>query len=420
MYKSILLKFAFVACFSCAIAALVSAQTVTTLIDLDASSGTDPFAGLVQGIDGNFYGTTSRGGANDNCTGGCGTVFRITPEGTLTTLHSFDGTDGSSTQAGLIQASNGNFYGTTYGGGGNDLSACNIDGYVGCGTVFEITPTGTLTTLHSFDVTDGRSPAGTLVQASNGDLYGTTAFGGAHDDGTVFRVTTGGVLTTLHSFRGADGFLPMGALVRATDGSLYGTTAYGGSSKACAGGCGTVFKITLAGKLTTLHSFDGTDGDGPLGALLQATNGEFYGGTNFGGTGAGCQGNCGTVFEITPTGKLRTLYSFDAAQGATGPWGGLVQGTDGNFYGTTQSNMIFKITPKGSLTTLFTFNFTNGFEPLDGLVQGTDGQFYGTTYQGGADYFGTVFTLSVGLKAFVKTQPTSGAVGAGVVILGNT
>jgi uncharacterized repeat protein (TIGR03803 family) len=195
MHKSILLKFAFIACFSFAIAAMASAQTVTTLIDLDASSGTDPFAGLVQGIDGNFYGTTSRGGANDTCTGGCGTVFRITPEGTLTTLHSFDGTDGSSTQAGLVQASNGNFYGTTYGGGANDLSACNVDGYVGCGTVFEITPAGTLTTLHSFDVTDGYSPAGTLVQASNGDLYGTTAFGGSHDDGTVFRLTTGGVLT---------------------------------------------------------------------------------------------------------------------------------------------------------------------------------------------------------------------------------
>jgi uncharacterized repeat protein (TIGR03803 family) len=387
-------------------AAAATAQTVTTLLNFDITNGGDPFAGLIQAADGNFYGVTAIGGTGTDCTNGCGTVFQITTAGTLTTLHSFQGTDGSGSQGGLIQATNGVLYGTTYAGGTN-----------GDGTVFSITTAGALTTLHNFSGTDGRAPASTLVQATNGDIYGTTNFGGSDDDGTIFKINPGGTLTTVHSFEDTDGFLPIGALIEAIDGNLYGTTMYGGSSKACLGGCGTVFKFSLSGTLTTLHSFDDADGNNPISGLIQANDGIFYGTTNFGGSGAGCQTACGTIFRITPGGKLTSLYNF--AGFPYGAYGGLVLGTDGNIYGTTQASTVFSMTPAGALTTLFTFDFYDGFEPLAPMIQGTDGNFYGTTYQGAEYFYGNVFVLSVGLGPFVKTNPTSGKVGTGVTILGS-
>ncbi len=396
------LRMAGVVAVVCAAAAIVSAQTVTTLVSFVITNGADPFTGLVQGTDGNFYGTTQEGGASSNCSNGCGTIFKITPTGTLTTLHSFAGTDGSGSEGGLMLATDGNFYGTTYAGAAN-----------GDGTIFRITPAGTLTTLHTFSGSDGRNPASAMVQGTDGNFYGTTNFGGTRDDGTVFKMTAAGALTTLHSFDHKDGFIPNGGLVQATSGNFYGTTIYGGT-----GNYGTVFKMTAAGTLTTLHSFDDTDGNGPLGGLVQGTDGNFYGATNFGGNNPNCQTSCGTIFKITASGKLTTLYDFDTTQGPYGPFCALIQGTDGNFYGTTQANIVFQITPAGVLTPLFTFDFSDGFEPLDALVQGTDGNFYGTTYQGASGY-GTVFSLSMGLGPFVETNPSSGKVGSKVILLGN-
>jgi uncharacterized repeat protein (TIGR03803 family) len=292
--------------------------------------------------------TGRRGGGN-----GDGTVFKITTSGTLTTLHSFDGTDGAWPYAGLVQATNGNLYGTALAGGAH-----------GYGTVFKITTSGTLTTLHSFDRTDGANPEAGLVQATDGNLYGTAVAGGANGDGTVFKITTSGTLTTLHSFDVTDGAVPYAGLIQATDGNLYGTTYAGGANN----GYGTVFKITTSGTLTTLHSFDATDGAGPYAGLVQATNGDLYGTTEYGGS----NGGFGTVFKITPSGTLTTLHSFDA---------------------------------------------TDGAGPYAGLVQATNGDFYGTTFEGGSD-FGTVFSLSMGLKAFLEIQSTSGKEGAKVGILG--
>lgn len=402
--------------FAICAAAVTSAQTVTTLAIFDITNGADPFAGLVQGADGDFYGTTAIGGSSVNCTNGCGTIYKITSAGTLTTLHSFDGTDGSSMESGLVLAADGNFYGTAYAGGTMGGTACNFDGYVGCGTVFKITPSGVLTTLYNFcsqaNCADGNNPASSLVQASNGDFYGTTNFGGANKEGTIFKITPAGVLTTLHSFNQTDGFIPNGALVQASNGDFYGTTIYGGNNE-CLGGCGTIFKVTATGALVSLHSFTGLDGIAPLAGLALANDRNFYGTTNFGGSFNG-----GTVFKMSPAGNLASLYSFD--EGSYGPYGGLVQGTDGNFYGTTQgSNTVFQITPAGVLTTLFTFNYLDGYEPLDTPVQGTDGNFYATTYQGG-DNYGTVFSLTMGLSPFVETNPTTGAVGQRVAILGNS
>src|ERR1035438_1763288 len=208
------------------------AQTLTTLASFAGTNGSTPVAGLVQASDGNLYGTTSVGGTSND-----GTVFRITPGGTLTTLYSFTGADGENPQAGLIQASDGNLYGTTESGGTIILLGKPLT-FI-WGTVFRITPGGTETTLYSFTGgADGGSPQAGLIQASDGNLYGTTASGGAGPRGTVFSITPGGTLTTLYSFYGNSG--PQGALIQASDGNFYGTTSGGGTS-----GGGTVFRITL-------------------------------------------------------------------------------------------------------------------------------------------------------------------------------
>jgi uncharacterized repeat protein (TIGR03803 family) len=445
-----------IVCLILAAAAMASAAqdgqpstNSATFISLLSFSGTDgkaPTASLVQGFDGNLYGTTSDGGASN-----LGTVFKLTLGGTLTTLHSFDGTDGAAPHAGLVQGTEGNFYRTTVNGGANNAPACAVGNIVGCGTVFKITPGGTLTTLHSFDGTDGGWPTAALVQATNGNFYVTTLARGKDFPvvgyGTVFAITVGGTLTTLHSFDSTDGAYPYGGLVQATDGNFYGTTEFGGANNvaACAAGglvgCGTVFKITLGGTLTTLHSFDGTDGGWPTAALVQATDGNLYGTTSAGGKRFPVAGY-GTVFAMTVGGTLTSLYSFcpesGCADGAA-PHGGLVQATDGNFYGTTEfgggndfcsdgdsevgCGTVFKITPGAALTTPYSFcsktSCADGQWPLAGLVQGTNGKFYGTTSAGGANGGGTVFSLDVGLGPFVETLPTSGGVGAAVIILGN-
>src|SRR5580692_11428075 len=325
---------------------------------------------------------------------------------TFTTLHSFDGTDGRFPEEGMVQATNGNLYGMTEGDGAN-----------GDGTVFKITPSGTLTTLHSFDGTDGAGPPGGPIQATDGNFYGTKYLGGANDSGTVFKMTPGGTLTTLYSFCSrsncSDGFSPSAPLVQATDGNLYGTTQMGGAS-----GSGTVFKMTLSGKLTTLQSFGGIEGEYCGAGLVQATDGNFYGTVEQGGANGD-----GTVFKITPSGKLTTLHSFHGADGEN-PSAGLIQATDGNLYGTTLNGgtngdgTVFKITLSGKLTTLHNFDGADGSETFAGLVQATDGDLYGAPEEGGANGDGTIFRLSVGLGPFVETQPTSGTVGAAVKILG--
>jgi uncharacterized repeat protein (TIGR03803 family) len=383
---SALSKMARVVCVFCVAAAIAApAQTFTTLVNFDWTNGAAPWGPLVQGKDGNFYGTTVAGGINSR-----GTVFRVTARGKLSVLYNFcsqtDCADGAGPYAGLVQAANGTFYGTTSAGGGSN--AC--EPYQGCGTVFEITSDGKLTTLHSFDGTDGSGP-NELVQASNGDFYGTTGGGGT------------------------------------------------GSGLSCQG-CGTVFKITPSGTLTSLHSFDYTDGSGPN-ELVETSNGNFYGTTVYGG--ADDQGNCtdiggcGTVFEISPSGTLTSLHSFDYTDGVN-PEAALVQAANGNFYGTASveggptANLhgtVFEITPAGKLTVLHIFDYNHGSEPQAGLVQATSGMFYGTTPEGGVsnnsncnpyenDGCGTVFNLSVGLAPFVTFAPAARPVGADVEILG--
>lgn len=402
------------------------AQTFTVRHEFDGTDGSNAYGGLVQATNGSLYGTTTEGGAyNDSsCIGdttGCGTVFKITPTGVLTTIYSFCAQsgcpDGQSPIGTLVQAANGNLYGTTYTGGTNTckFGATNS----GCGTFFQITPAGVLTTLHNFAATEAYGPGAALVQGANGNFYGTAVFYGGTADGAVFEVTPTGKVTTLYAFCQTDctdGASPHGALMLATNGFFYGTTAGGAPY-------GTVFKISPAGVLTTLHRFEGADGNGSFAALIQANDGNLYGTTEQGGTSTACSFGCGTVFKITPAGVLTTLHNFDSTDGAV-PWAGLVQGTDGNFYGTTSTGganddgTIFKITTAGVLTTLHNFDHTDGNGAYAGLTQATNGTFYGTTEFGG-NHNGVVFSLANGLGAFVEARPGSGKVAAAVKILGS-
>ena len=384
------------------IAAIAPAQTFTTLASFNLNNGAQPSGSLVQGADGNFYGTTYDGGAN-----GVGTVFKITLSGTLTTLYSFGGADdavGTSPDAGLVQASDGNFYGTTSEGGAG----------LG-GGVFKITPGGTLTTLYSFTRSaDGEHPEAALIQATDGNFYGTTSGSGVNTTapaGTVFKITPQGVLTTLYTFSGADGSQP-NALVQAADGNLYGTTSGGGAN-----GLGTVFKITPGGTLTMLYSFTGhADGSKPYAGLIQGTDGNFYGTASGGGANG-----AGTLFKTTPAGTLTILYSFAITEAAFTPEPGLIQATDGNFYGANSgAAMIFKVTPGGTLTRLYTFGVTGN---VGGLTEGVDGNLYGTTAQGGAGEHGSVFELQVGLPSASSIPAITlvqNAEGGGATIAPNT
>jgi uncharacterized repeat protein (TIGR03803 family) len=425
-------KLNFAACLVLALTtAAAPAQTYTTLVDFYGGNGQSPrTAPLVQGTDGNFYGTTSSGGDYTGCNDdgfGCGSVFKTTAQGALTTLYSFcaqaNCTDGIAPEAGLVLATDGNFYGTTSSGGSGG-TACAEEG--GCGTVFRISHDGKFTMLHSFDGSDGATP-NQLIQASDGNLYGTTVYGGA--GGSIFRMTLAGVMTTIYTFCAqpncSDGEFPQAGLIQATDGNLYGTTTDGGGT-GCVfdSGCGTVFKITLAGALTTLHVFDYTDGFVANG-LTQALDGNFYGTTNGGGTGCEEDNGCGTAFRMTPDGTLTTLIKFNGGDGV-GPLGDLLQATDGSLYGTTYDGGMgcldgcgtaFRISSAGKFAS---YDFVEAFGafPSGKLLQATNGGFYGMTAGGGRYSLGTVFGASTGLGPFVAFVRNPARIGQQFGILG--
>jgi len=413
---------------------------VTSLYSFSGGSdGWTPEAGLVQGADGYFYGTTVLGGTSN-----AGTVFKISTNGMLTSLHLFSGgSDGANPSIGLIPSGEGDFYGATSstvfqistngtlltlytfpdasgtapdGGSPSDLirgrdgnlyGTTQLGGSFGKGTVFTLSPGGMLRSLYSFTGgKDGGFPNG-LMEGSDGNFYGTTGGGGAytnHDqgEGTVFKISANGNLTTLYSFTGGtDGAAP-GPLVLGGDGSFYGTTQYGvayTNQYGFSGGGGTVFRISTNGMLTSLYSFTGSnDGANPYPSLALGSNGIFYGTTQSGGV----NGGNGTVFQISPSGAFTSLYSFTCGNDGANPWAGLVQGADGYFYGTTQGGgtnnggTVFKISAGGALTTLYSFTGGNdGGYPAAHLVQAGDGDFYGMTTRGGASNSGTIFRISI-------------------------
>lgn len=383
------------------------AGALTTLVSF--SSFQDVCSSLIIGRDGNIYGTLKGSGPD------LGSIFRMTPSGALTVLVTFTGTSGthpgSYPKSGLIEGRDGSFYGTTERGGASDL-----------GTVFRFTTNGTsagtvFTNLVQFDGANGSNAEtpvtstkgqGNLLLAADGNFYGVTERGGAFGNGTIFMMTPGGTLTTLLSFSGAGGMgaYPKGGLIQLRDGRFFGTTFAGGATDN-----GTVFVFTTDGTaggtdLETPIEFTGNagpnHGSSPLGALVQGADGNLYGTTY--STTLGLQAfGFGTVFRMTPAGVFSTFATFDQTNGAR-PAAGLVIGGDGNFYGTTFSagsfgfGTVFRLTPSGELTTLvnFTGSGVNGSEPIAGLFENTDGNFYGTTAEGGSADLGTVFKITPG------------------------
>lgn len=341
-----------------------------------------PTGALVEGDDGDLYGTTSAGGWND-----AGTVFKVGKGGGMTVLVDFDNDVaplGASPMGRLIRISANTFVGTTYAGGSGAL-----------GTIFQVTHTGTLTTLVNLTGRGAANEGGpatptSMMAASDGQLYGTSSQGGTLNKGTVFRCAPDGTITTLVNFTGNDttnkGRGPVGRLVEGPDGNLYGTTAGGGADDK-----GTVFKMTKAGSLTTLVQFTGIGGthpgDGPMAALVDGGDGWFYGSTEDGGTNGD-----GTLFKVDALGNFAVLvhFSWNGAGNAGSSPGSLVKGTDGNFYGTTRSGgtesygTAFRVTSAGVLTTLLHFD-SFAAHPT-GLMQASDGNFYGLTNGTGFPY----------------------------------
>jgi uncharacterized repeat protein (TIGR03803 family) len=350
---------------------------------------------LMQAADGNFYLTTSGGWTGYLFTGwtGWGSILRMTPSGSTTVLHDFTGgPDGGFPGGALIQATDGNFYGTTMRGGS---AVCPQ----GCGTVFRMTPDGAITVLHAFTGNDGSLPNAALIQASDGDFYGTTLYGGTPADyghpglggggGTVFRITPDGSHTILHVLTFSDlAVVPAATLIQATDGNFYGVTETGGLD-----GSGVIFRITPTGGFTILHRFAGGRTRAvALATLLQASDGNFYGTTFEGVDGVG------TIFKMTPSGAFTTLHALRGGIDGLYSSGSLIE-KDGAFYGTmaqgtpSDGGAVFSITPDGTFTLQYVFrDGADGASPAS-LIRGLDGAFYGVTTGGGAFKLGTVFRL---------------------------
>jgi uncharacterized repeat protein (TIGR03803 family) len=416
----------FVVAFVLAVVASPPAQAQTYNVIYNFTGGLDgatPYAGVVIDRAGRLYGTTYSGGAS----GSYGAVYQLKKSGVFDPLYDFaGGNDGAHPTANVVIAPNGILYGTTYAGGG---SGC---GGSGCGTVFSLRPPATAPRSAVYPWTemvlyrftggaDGEHPTGTLIFGADGNIYGTT-YGDptVPTRGTVFKITTSGALTTLYTFCSlpncVDGANPYAGLVQGTDLNFYGTTELGGQSDLCGGydsepGCGTVFRITASGALTTLYSFcsqgDCADGELPVAALIQGTDGNFYGTTE---TGTPTIPNHGTAFKITPSGFLTTLYSFCSLPNCTGGRdiiAGLFQASDGNLYGATHlggmydRGSLYKLTGDTLMTLVTLYSFcpqngcSDGQQPLASPVQDpTTGNFYGTASAGGKYGDGVVWELT--------------------------
>ena len=409
------------------------AQTVTYLADFDGNNGYLPMNSVVQGTDGDFYGTSSAPWQS-----AVGNVFRVTTAGEITSIYKFcsqpNCADGSNPYA-LSLGSDGNFYGTAQNGGSYANSI------FGSGTIFKVSPGGEFTLLHTFcsdaSCSDGQYPRGLLL-GRDGNFYGTTESGGANAAGTLFRMSPGGEITEVYSFCSstacADGGGPFLPPVQATDGNFYGTTAGGGADNG-----GVIYQLTPSGAYEVLYNFcDPTTPNCPDGSYLptiaQGADGNLYGTTETGGTY-----NNGVVFRLTSAGDYTVLHSFLSGQSGF-PVPPLMLASDGNLYGTTGGGTswswgpatlgsIFQISKSGTYKQLPFFKAgRDGYDPFDSLFQATDGDFYGTTGYGGLSGntnqlgftgFGTVFRFSNSLHPLVETVPVGGKPGHSVLVLGN-
>jgi uncharacterized repeat protein (TIGR03803 family) len=387
----------------------------------NCADGGAPSSSLIMDASGNLYGTTTQGGANGGCPEigsgfGCGTVFKVAPDGTETVLYSFcsqaNCSDGATPAASLMMDGAGNLYGTSATGGSeNDNYPC---GQHGCGTVFKLSFNGntwTETVLYAFlGGSDGSGPQAGLIMDGVGNLYGTTSQGGAPDAGTVFELAANGTETVLHTFTrtAGDGYIPSAGLVMDRSGNLYGTTILGGdqSCPASNDGCGIVFKLSPNGSSwteTVLHAFTGgSDGAWVWAGLISDREGNLYGTTSKGGSGGACEDNggngCGTVFKLAPDGTETILYAFKGGIDGADPSAGLIRDYSGNFYGTTGiggahdtcdrgklgCGTVFELTPSGTEKVVYSFKRgPTGSYPTAGLMMDAPGNLYGTTDFGG-------------------------------------
>jgi len=372
------------------------------------ADGLNPFGGLVRDSAGNLYGTTVSGG-----TGTGGTIFKITPAGDKTILHNFNFQDGAAPAAGLVLDAAGNLYGTT---SFHDQENCGSADGDRCGTVFKLSKTGKLTTLYTFNGIRGDSPRARLLLDRKNNLYGTTGWGGKsrclmdqgipYTCGLVFKLTKGTSVpwkeTILHNFTAvSDGWHPFGALIADALGNIYGTSRSSDlqCDKGPADACGTVFKLSRdAGhwKFTLVYVFKGgTDRGDPVGGVIIDSAGNLYGTTSKGGTGG-----VGTIFKLDPSGNKTILHNFVGPDGAT-PNATLLRDSSGNLFGTTREGgtskvgTVFRLDPSGNLTVLHSFQGgTDGAYPENAdLVADDSGSYYGTTVMGGTRERGTVFKI---------------------------
>ncbi len=413
------------ACVAIALAVCAQAQTLSYVANFDYKNGqASTQASVIQATDGNFYGAAGGGGLHRQ-----GVIFKATLSGELSAIYSFcsqlNCADGTFPVTSPVLGSDGNLYGVTEAGG----SAAVNSG--GSGTVYRMTLDGKITTLHKFctaaPCSDGVTPAG-LVLAGDGNFYGVAEGGGAFNRGTIFSISPSGSFKVLHSFcaqancvDGAGGLYPP---IQGIDGNFYGT-AGGGSN-----GSGIIYKLTPDGAYTVLHSFCALancgDGAGPN-VIVQDVEGNFFGATQQ----DLAHGNYGTVFELTSTNQFIVLKSFNVEFG--GVVAGLTMANDGNLYGTTlgpnSGGNIYEITQAGKLTFPHIFGqgcHFGGYDPWGALFQGTNGNLYGITLYGNGtgecsngSGWGTIYSLSNGLSPLVETVPVAGKAGKSVLILGN-